>query len=154
MEIFNLTLIGETITFVILVWFTMKYIWPPVIKAINERQKKIVEGLEAAERGKLNLELAQQEAIKIIQQAKKEASGIIEQANQQVVTIIENGKIKAKEEGERLLVLARADIENAKEAMKFELRKQMSALAILAAEKILRSNLNVEKNKNIIEDLF
>ena len=71
MGILNLTLIGEIITFAVLVWFTMKYIWPPIIKAINERQKKIVEGLEAAERGKSNLELAQQQSVKIVQTSKK-----------------------------------------------------------------------------------
>jgi F-type H+-transporting ATPase subunit b len=154
MGILNFTFIGEIITFIVLVWFTMKFIWPPVIKAINERQRKIAEGLEAAERGRASLEVSQQQAIKIINQAKKEAVTIIAEAKQQVVEIVEHGKVKAQEEADRLLVLAKSDVEKEKAAAKQELRKQVAILAVMAAEKIIQANINPAINQQLIEQLF
>jgi F-type H+-transporting ATPase subunit b len=154
MDLLNFTLIGETITFIVLVWFTMKYIWPPLTRAINERQQKIAEGLEAGERGRLNLELSQQQAIRIIGNAKQEANKIIEQANAQVVDIIEQGKIKAETEGERLLRLAQGDIEHERESVKLKLQEQTMLQATMIAEKILKSKLDETTNIKLIEQFL
>lgn len=154
MDLINFTLVGEIITFAVLVWFTMKYVWPPIINAINERQKKIAQGLEAGERGHLNLELSKQQAVRIIQQAKQEAGTIVEHANLQVVEIIDQGKAKAQAEGERLLTLARSDIDKEKEAARQALREQALSLAMIAAEKILRTKIDKQTNQQLIEQLL
>jgi F-type H+-transporting ATPase subunit b len=151
MEIFNLTLLGEMLTFIVLVWFTMKYIWPVLMRTINDRQKKIADGLQASERGQKSLEIAQQNSIQTINKAKKEAQSIIENATQQVVQIIEHGRAKAKEEGDRLLALARTDVVNEKEKALHELHGQVGSLAVAIAEKVLRSNANAMLNQQMVE---
>lgn len=154
MDSLNITLIGEMLTFAVLIWFTMKFIWPPIIQTINERQKQIADGIAAAERGHHDLGLAQQQAAKIIQEAQKKASSIIEQAEWEVVSIVEHGKVKAKEENERLLLLGRADIEQEKLAAKQLLQQQTAAIAIMAIEKILRAKIDSATNKQLVEQLL
>src|SRR3954471_2161950 len=98
MEI-NATLIGQLITFAILVWFTMKYVWPPITKAMHDREVKIAAGLEAAERGKRELEMAEHKALTIIHEAKQEASHIIDGAHKRSALLIDEAKEDAREEG-------------------------------------------------------
>ena len=154
MGIFNLTLFGEMLTFIVLVWVTMKYVWPPIMKAINDRQQKIAEGLAAAERGQHDLEIAQQNSMQFIQEAKIEAAALIEQAQQRSTELIEHGKAKAQEEGDRLLELARKDIEKEKIAARQQLQQQVATLSVMIAEKLIRTNLNAAANKQLLETLI
>jgi F-type H+-transporting ATPase subunit b len=154
MDFLNITFFGEMTTFVVLVWVTMRYIWPPIMQAINDRQQQIANGLAAAERGQHNLELAQQQSTKIIQEAQKKANTLIEQAEWEVVNIVERGKAKALEESERLAKLAQADIEKEKIAAKQGMQQQSAALALQIAEKILRSKIDVATNKKLVEQLL
>ncbi len=154
MEIFNVTLLGEILTFMVLVWFTMKYVWPPIIQTINDRQKKIADGLEAADRGQRNLELAQQNSIQIIRQAKSKADDLLSLAEEDVVKIIEDGRQKAHEEGKRLLELARVDIEKEKLSTRNDLRKRAGKASLLIAEKIMRANMTSATNDQLVEQLI
>ena len=92
----NATIIGQFITFAILVWFTMKYVWPPIIKAMHDREKKIAGGLEAAERSKRELEMAEHKVIAIIREAKQQATQIIEQANLHSAQLVEEAKVTSQ----------------------------------------------------------
>ena len=109
MEI-NATLVGQLITFALLVWFTMKYVWPPITKAMTERQKQIAAGLEASDRSKRELEEAEQQALAIIREAKLEASQVIDQAHKRSVRIVEEAKENARSESLRILEHAQDQI--------------------------------------------
>ncbi len=154
MNILNFTFLGEILTFIVLVWVTMKYVWPPIIKAINERQKKIADGLEAAEKGKQYLELSRENSLQIISNAKSDAAGIISAANEDVVKIVEDGKVKANEEAKRIIELAKIDIEKERLSAGNELRKRAGKAALIIAEKIMRSNVNTDANYALVEQLI
>lgn len=139
MELFNITLFGEILTFIVLVLVTMKFIWPLIIKAIEARQQQIAAGLAAGERGQHDLVLAQQKSLQVIQQAKKAAMEQIENAKLHANEIIEQAKIQAKHEGKNLLIAAKADIENERAAAAIALQKQATLLALAMVEKLLRS---------------
>jgi len=104
----NITLLGQMITFALLVWFTMKLVWPPLMRAMAERQKNIADGLAQAERSRRELELAQKKAVDIIREAREDAAGVIAEAGKRAAKIVEEAKHQAHGEGERLLVAARA----------------------------------------------
>ena len=108
---FNATLIGQSITFIVFVWFCMKFIWPPVMHALEDRKKKIADGLAAAEHGKHEQELAEERAKEILREAKDQAGEIISRADKRAAEIVEEAKGDAREEGARLLTAARAEIE-------------------------------------------
>src|SRR5271165_1529994 len=103
----NATLLGQMITFAVFVWFTMRFVWPPITKALAERSQKIAEGLAAAERGKHELDLCQQEIVEQLKEAKVNADVIIDQANKRAHQIVDGAKDKAREEGQRLVALAK-----------------------------------------------
>lgn len=153
MEI-NATLFGQMITFAIFVWFTMRFIWPPVTKALHDRQKKIADGLEAAEQGKRHLDYAEHKSAEIITQAKVKAAEIVELAKKENVQIIDEAKVKAREEGERLLMLAKAEIERERQKAREALSQEISMLAISSAEKILASKIDVSANAAMFEQLL
>src|SRR5690606_19147629 len=106
-----MTLLGQTIAMIVFVWFTMKFIWPPIMNAIEERQTKIADGLAAAERGQQSLDTAKAEATEIIGDARKQATGILDQAHARANEIIAEGKADGVKERERQLALARAEME-------------------------------------------
>jgi F-type H+-transporting ATPase subunit b len=149
----NLTLFGQFITFGILVWFTMKYVWPPVIKAMHDREKKIAAGLEAAELGKRELVLAKEKALSIIRDAKVEASQLIEQANVHSVKIIEQAKREAKLEGKRLIDMAQSEIVREIAQVKESLRSQVATLAVAGAEKIIQRNIDISMQHDLLNNL-
>ncbi len=151
MEI-NATLIGQLITFAILVWFIMKYVWPPISKAMQEREKNIAAGLEAAERSKRELDAAQHKAISIIHDAKRDASHVVESAHKRSVQILEEAKDAAREEGNRLIAHAKNEIEREVTQAKDVLRKQLSQLAVQGAEKIIKHNLDAAKQKALLDE--
>src|SRR3990167_2326699 len=138
----NLTLVGQLITFTILVWFTMRYVWPPIIKTIHDREKKIASGLEAAERSKQELEMAEHKSFSIIREAKQHATQIIEQANLHSAKLVEEAKSQAKHESKRLIEMAQDEIDREVLQAKEVLKTQLATLAIAGAEKILQRNLD------------
>ncbi|AJE23453.1 F0F1 ATP synthase subunit B [Azotobacter chroococcum] len=149
----NLTLFGQTIAFAIFVWFCMKYVWPPLTQAMQERQKKIAEGLDAAGRAQQDLKLAQEKVSNTLRESREQATQIIEQANKQANAIIEDAKQQAQAEGERLIAGAKAEIEQEVNRARVELRTQVAALAILGAEKILESKVDTKAHNKLVEKL-
>lgn len=152
MEI-NATLIGQLITFAILVWFIMKYVWPPITKALKEREKKIAAGLEASERGKRELIDAEHKVLNIMREAKKEASLLIDQAHKRAVVIVEEAKDHAKEESKRIVDLAQDEIAREVNLAKEALRKQLATLAVAGAEKIIHRNLDPSLQTELLNQL-
>jgi len=149
----NLTLIAELVSFAFLVWFTMKYVWPPMVKAMDERKAKIAEGLAAAERGQHEQELAEKRAKDYLQQAKQQAAEIKSNAEKQAATIIEEAHDKAKEEGNRQLAAAQAEIEQETNKAREALRTKVAQLAVMGAEKILRKEIDAAANHDIVESV-
>lgn len=152
MEI-NATLIGQLITFVLLVWFVMKYVWPPITTAMHEREKKIAAGLEAAERSQRELEHAEHKALSILREAKLEATKIVEQAHKRFTQIVDEAKDSARVEGERILALAQDDILREVNLAKEALRKQLATLAIAGAEKIIKRNLDASLQASLLDEI-
>ncbi len=153
MEI-NATIIGQFITFTLLVWITMKYIWPPIMKVMDERKAKIAEGLAAAEKGVYELELSQHKSAELLRDAKIQAADILDQANKRAGRIIDEAKERAREEGNRLLVLSKSEIEQEREAAKQELRKQLAGIAISGAEKILQRHIDTSSDHDLLQQLI
>jgi F-type H+-transporting ATPase subunit b len=134
---FNATLIGQTITFIVFVWFCMKFIWPPIMHALDERRKKIADGLAAAERGKHEKELAEERAREILREAKEQASEIINRADKRAAEIVDEAKDDARAEGDRLKTAAHAEIEQEVNRVKEDLRGQVVSIALAGAGKVL-----------------
>lgn len=150
----NLTLLGQMLTFSFFIWVTMKYVWPFIMQAMTERQATIADGLAAGERGRQELELAQQKSIEIIRQAKQEAQDIAERADKQGVKIIDASKVKAKEEGARQLQLAKAEILQEKNKARLTLRREVAEFAIKGAEKILQRQVDEAANSQLLDKLI
>jgi len=149
----NATLIGQTIAFIVFVWFTMRFVWPPIIKALEERKAKIAEGLAAAERGVREQELAQERAKGVLHDAKQEAGYIVAQAQKRAGEIIEEAKEQALAEGERLKAAANAEIEQEFNRTKQHLREQLGGLVISGVEKILEREIDAKAHKAIVDKL-
>lgn len=150
----NLTLFGEMITFAIFVWFTMRFVWPPLTKAMDERREKIAAGIAAGEKGLRDLELARHKVTEIITEAKAQAAQMIEQANHRANHIIEEGKAKARDEGERLLEIAKTDIEREYHAAREKLMDQISSLVVAGAEKVLQHEVNKSANDRLVSEMI
>jgi F-type H+-transporting ATPase subunit b len=147
----NLTLISQALAFAAFIWFTVKFIWPPLLTAIENRQKEISEGLVAAERGKHELELAHRRASEILQEAKHKSSEIIAQAEKRASQVVEEAKGTAKDEGNRLIEAARAEIQQEVFRAREALRQQVTDLAVAGAEKILRREIDVKAHGDLLE---
>lgn len=148
-----MTLLGQMISFAILIWFTVKFIWPPLIAALEERQQKIAAGLAAADNAQKNLAQAQDQVNDELKAARAKANEIIDQANQRANALIDAAKNEAIAEGTRLKAQAVADIEAAANRAKEELRLQVSALAVTGAEKLLKREINANDQKALIDEL-
>jgi F-type H+-transporting ATPase subunit b len=148
-----MTLLGQTIAMIVFVWFTMRFIWPPVMNAIEERQTKIADGLAAAERGQQSLDNAKEEAAAIVNDARKQASGILDQAHARANEIVAEGKAEGVRERERQLQAARAEIEQEANRAREELRGQVSAIAVASAEKILMREIDPKTHEDILTRL-
>lgn len=149
----NATLIGELIAFVVFVLFCMKYVWPPIIGAIEARQQKIAEGLAASDRAEQDLRLAQEKAKQQLVEAKAQASALIDQAKKREAQIIEEAAVKAQAEREKILAQAKAEVEAERIRAKEELRKQVAALAVAGAERILQRSIDEAAHSDILEKL-
>ena len=149
----NATLLGQAITFAILIWFTMKFVWPPLMAAMAERTKTIADGLAAAERGKHDLELAEKKAAELLRQGKEKAAEIISASEKRASEIVEEAKNQAKAEGERILAAAKADIEQEVFRAKEQLRSQVTAVALAGAGKILSKEIDAKAHNDLLDKL-
>jgi len=149
----NATLIGQMITFALLVWFTMKYIWPPLFDSLEERKKKIADGLAAAEKGQEEMQLAEKKAKSVLKEAKEQSSEIVNLAQKRANELVEASKDTAKKEGERLILVAKAQIEQEKQQAQENLRKEVSALALRAAEQILSAEIDKTKHQDLLSKI-
>ncbi|GAC31169.1 F0F1 ATP synthase subunit B [Paraglaciecola polaris] len=149
----NATLFGELLAFIFFVWFCMKFVWPPIMGAIEERQKKIADGLAASERGEKDLELAQAKATDQLKEAKTQAAGIIEQAKKRGSQIVDEETQRAHQERENIIAQGHAEIEAERNRAKEDLRKQVAALAVAGAEKILERQIDAAAQSDIVAKL-
>lgn len=149
----NFTLISQAIAFSIFIWFTVKYVWPPLLRAIEERQKTIADGLAAGEKGRHELELASQRSSDVLKDAKQRASEIILQAEKRATEIVEEAKISAKEEGNRIIAGAKADIAHEMLSAKEALRQHVAELAVAGAAKILRREVDAKAHADLLDSI-
>jgi len=149
----NLTLIGQSIAMLVFVWFCMKFIWPPLLEAIEDRQKQIEDGLAAADRGQEKLVQAQAEADELVEEARRQATTILDQANARANEIVADGKADGAKERERQLAAATAEIEQESNRAREELCGQVSAVALAGAEKILNREIDAKTHDDILGKL-
>jgi F-type H+-transporting ATPase subunit b len=149
----NLTLIGQTLTFFVFVLFCAKFVWPALIAVMEEREKKIADGLQAAERADKDLDLAQQKATKKLHEAKEQAAEIVEQANRRAVLIVDEAKELANAESDRIFTAAKAEVEQESNRAKEELRGKVAALALAGAEKILGQTIDMKAHNQLVSKL-
>jgi len=149
----NATLLGQTVAFIIFVWFCMKFVWPPLMNAIEERQKRIADGLADADRAVKDLELAQAKATDQLKDAKATANEIIESANKRKAQIVDEAKAEADVERAKIIAQGQAEIEAERNRVKEDLRKQVAALAIAGAEKILERSIDEAAHSDIVNKL-
>lgn len=147
----TLTLVGQMIAFAMFVAFTMKFVWPPIMAAMEERQKKIAEGLAAAEQGEKAQEEAKAEAAKLIAEARAQAADIVAQAQKRGNEIVEEAKATAVAEGDRLKDAANAEIEAEKIKAKQELRGQVVSIAIAGAQKVLEREVDAAAHQDVLD---
>jgi F-type H+-transporting ATPase subunit b len=148
---FNLTLIGQMITFAVFVWFTMTYVWAPIVKALEARKEKVAEGLAAAERGHEEKALGEKRALELMKEAKSQASEILSQAQKRATEIIEDAKTDARGEAQRLVSAAQAEIERETNRAREDLREKVGALALGAAEKILQKEIDLDTHQSLVD---
>ena len=148
-----MTLIGQTIAMIVFVWFCMKFIWPPIMTAIEERQQEIADGLAAAERGQQSLDKANAQAEEIVDEARKQATAILDQAHARANEIIADGKAEGAKERERQLAAATAELEQETNRAREELRGQVSAIAVASAERILQREIDSSAHQDILSKL-
>lgn len=149
----NLTLIGQTLTFFVFVWFCAKFVWPALVAVMEEREKKIADGLEAAEKADKDLELAKKRATEQLHEAKEQAATIVEQANKRAAQIVDEAKDQAKAEADRLIAAANAEIEQEANRAKEALRGQVATLALQGAEKILEKSIDANAHNELVKKL-
>lgn len=149
----NATLIGQMITFALLVLFTMKYVWPPIIEAMQSRQKRIADGLAAAEKGAKAEEDAKAEADAMLKATKQQAQEILMQAEKQRNEMIEKAKEEAQAEGQRQLAAAQAEIEQEANRAREQLRQQVSQLAVSGASSILGREIDAQSHADLLDNL-
>lgn len=146
----NATLFAQLAVFFILAWFTMKFVWPPIVKALDERATKIADGLAAAERGKHDLELATKRSADALREGKEKSAELLAQAEKRAAQIIEEAKAQAKIEADRIVAGAKAEADQEAVRAKESLRGQVAALAVAGAEKILRREINAQAHADLL----
>jgi F-type H+-transporting ATPase subunit b len=149
----NATLLGQAIMFIFFVWFCMKFIWPPVVAALEARKKQIADGLAAAERGKHDLDLAAKRSAEILREAKEKAAEIVTLGDKRASEIVEEAKNQAKVEGERILAGAKAEVEQEVFRAREQLRTQVTEVALAAAGKILAREIDAKAHSELLEKL-
>lgn len=150
----NLTLVIQMLVFGVFVWFTMKFVWPPLAKALEERQEKIADGLSAAERGRRELELAQHRVKDELKHAKAQAAEIVDKATKRAAQLVEEAKEDAKAEAKRQAKLAHEQLQQEVNRAKDALRKQVAELAVSGAELILKREIDEKANSMLLDNLI
>ena len=149
----NLTLVAQAITFAAFIWFTVKFVWPHMLRAIETRQKNVADGLAAAEQGRKSLEVSSKQAEQAIQQARARAAEIISQAEKRDAQMIEQARLAAKAEGDREKAAAKAEIEQQVTRAREQLRDRVASLAVAGAEKILRREVDAKAHGELLESI-
>jgi F-type H+-transporting ATPase subunit b len=147
------TLFGQVLTFGVLVWFVMQFLWEPLTKMMDARSKKIADGLAAGERGRHELQLAEQRATERLREAKQQAADIIAQANKRSAEIVEEAKELARQEGNRQLEAAKTEIEQEGNRAREQLREKVIELTLAATEKILEKEINAKSHADLVAKL-
>ncbi len=150
---FSATLIGQMITFAVFVWFCMKFIWPPLIAALEERNARISEGLAAAQRGQQDLEEAEAKVKESLNEAKAQAQEIINQAQKRANEIVDDAKESAREEADKTVAAAGVEIEQQVSAAREQLRKEVSTIALAGAERILKREIDAKAHADVLDEL-
>jgi F-type H+-transporting ATPase subunit b len=149
----NLTLIAQAISFAAFIWFTVKFVWPYMLRAIETRQKTIADGLAAAEEGRRSLETSSRQAQEAISQARGRAAEILAQAEKRAAQIVDEARAAAKEEGNREKAAAKAEIEQEITRAREQLRDHVASLAVAGAEKILRREVDAKAHADLLESI-
>ncbi len=149
----NATLFAQIVVFFILAWFTMKFVWPPIMKALDERATKIADGLAAAERGKQSLDLAAKRSAETVREGKEKVAEVLAQADKRALQIIEAAKVQAKVEADKIFAGAQAEIEQEAARVKESLRERVAELAVAGAEKILRREVDVKAHAEMLASI-
>lgn len=149
----NLTLLAQAVTFSLFIWFTARFIWPPLMRAIDSRQKQIADGLAAAEKGRQSLELSAKQAEQALAEARARAAEIIAQSEKRALEIVEEAKQAAKTESSRVVAGAQAEIEQEYARAREALRAQVAQLAIAGAEKILRREVDAKTHADLLSSI-
>jgi F-type H+-transporting ATPase subunit b len=149
----NATLFVQALSFAFLIWFSVKFIWPPLNRAIDERNKRIADGLAAAEKGKASLVEAQAKGESAMKEARERASGVLGEGEKRATQIVEEAKTAAKEEADRIIAGAREQIASEVAKAKTELREQVAALAVAGAEKILQREIDAKSHAEMLGKL-
>lgn len=149
----NLTLFGQMVTFAVFVWFCMRFVWPPIREAMQEREKKMADGLEAADRANRDLELAKESIAEKLREAKAQAAEIVDQANKRANQLVEEAKTQAREEGNRIVAAAQSEVDQEYKRAREELRSRVSELSVIGAEKILQSSVDRSKHGEMLDRL-
>jgi F-type H+-transporting ATPase subunit b len=150
---FNATIIGQVLGFLVLVWFTWKFVWPPLLGAIEDRQKKIADGLAAADRGQKDLEDAKATAGDIVREAREKAVQVVDQAHKRGSELIDEAKHTAVSEGERLVAAARAEVSTEAARARDGLRREVATLALTGAERLLGREVDARAHAELLEQL-
>jgi F-type H+-transporting ATPase subunit b len=148
---FNLTLIAQAVAFALFIWFTVKFVWPPVLRAIEARQKTIADGLAAAEQGKRSLEVSARQADDEVKKARERAAEVLAQAERRAAQMVEEAKNAAKEEGSREKAAAKAEIEQEVTRAREQLRDHVASLAVAGAERILRREVDAKAHAELLD---
>lgn len=149
----NATILGQAIAFILFVWFCMKYVWPPLIGAIEKRQKEIADGLSSAERAKKDLDIAQANSSDLMNKAKVDAQVIIEQANKLKAAIVEEAQTEANREREKIVAQGFAEVEAERKRAREELRSLVATLVVAGAEKVIERSVDAAANSDIVDKL-
>lgn len=149
----NYTIFGQSLTFLVFVAFCMKFVWPALIAVMKEREERIAQGLQAADRADKDLELAQQKAVAQLKEAKDSAATIIEQANKRALQIVDEAKGTASQEADRIKTQAEAEVERHVSQAREALREKVSELALKGAEKILGVSVDAKAHNAMLEKL-
>ena len=150
----NLTLFGELITFMILVYVTLKFIWPPITKAMQDRQKKIADGLEAGERGRNKLKQAEKQTAEMVKESKIKSEKIIEGANARASQIVDDAKERGQQEGQRMIENAKSTIMQETQSAKEGLRKELANLVIAATAKVIEKEMDQTTHHQLVDEII
>ena len=149
----NATLLAQIVVFAILWWFTMKFVWPPITKALDERAKKIADGLAAADKAKLELSAANKRVEEQLAQTRDEAAKVLADAEKRAQAIIEEAKKRAEDEGAKIVAQAKAEAEQQMVQAREALREQVAVLAVKGAEQILKREVNAGVHADLLNRL-